>query len=260
MELKLNITDWIPAIIIGTIAVFYWLAWWHRRTQKTIQWHHVLSFSFGLLLLFIAYLPQMIHWCHMDMRGHMVQHLLIAMFAPIFLALGMPLTLLLQTLSTTLARKLTAFLKSSFIYFIAHPVTAMVLNIGGMYLLYLSPLYNQMHHNPLLHHVVHIHFLLAGYLFTWTIIGIEPAGPKASFKLRLSVLFISIAAHAFLSKAMYAYLWPSESMHTIHQIKEGAKLMYYWGDLSELLLLIIFFTMWYKSRNDTYKTKSSLIS
>ncbi|MBK6266590.1 cytochrome c oxidase assembly protein [Marivirga sp. S37H4] len=247
--------SWLPPIVIFLLTLAYWYGWFTlRRRQKIIRIPHAISFTVGMLLLSIAYLPEMMHWGHADMRGHMVQHLLMAMYAPVFLVLGAPSTLLLQILPAPIARRLTSILKSSFFRMISHPVTAMLLNIGGMYLLYLSPLYNQMHHQPFLHHLVHLHFLLAGYLFTWSMIGIDPGGHKVSFRLRLSVLFISIAAHAFLSKAMYAYTWPKQSIHSDQQIQEGARLMYYWGDLSELILLIIFFSMWYKSRNDSFKS------
>lgn len=250
MKHGLNFDDWIPAITVFAFTLFYWYGWWvYRKKQKIIHLHHAQSFTFGMCLLCIAVLPSIMHWGHTDMRGHMVQHLLIAMYAPIFLVVGMPFTLLLQILPASKARMLTSLMKSGFFSFVAHPVTAFVLNTGGMYLLYLSPLYNQMHHQPFLHYLIHLHFLLAGYLFTWSMIGTDPAGPKANFKLRLTILFISIAAHAFLSKAMYAYLWPTYSIHTVKQIEEGAKLMYYWGDLSELLLLVIFFKIWYKTKN-----------
>lgn len=47
---------------------------------------------------------------------------------------------------------------------------------------------------------------------------------------------------------MYAYLYPLNSPHTEGQIRAAAKLMYYWGDLSELLLTIALFAIWYQKR------------
>ncbi len=177
-----------------------------------------------------------------------MQHLLLGMFAPLFLVLGAPITLALKTLPVKAARSLTSLLRTKAFYLLSHPVTAFILNIGGMYLLYLTPLYVKSLGNPSVHYLVHIHFLAAGYLFTWSMIGPDPAPKRPSFLLRVAVLLTSIAFHAFLSKFMYAYLYPLHSPHSENQIREAAKLMYYWGDLSELLLAIALFTIWYRQR------------
>ncbi|ALJ01223.1 hypothetical protein DC20_05085 [Rufibacter tibetensis] len=214
------------------------------------RWNNwsTISFLTGMGLLGIAVLPTLMQWAHQDLRGHMVQHLLIGMFAPLFLVLGAPITLALKALPVKAARWITSILRSEFFYSISHPITAFVLNIGGMYLLYLTPLYIESLGKPYLHYLMHVHFLLAGYLFTWSMIGPDPVPKHPSFLLRVSVLFISIAAHAFLSKFMYAYIYPLNSPHSAEQIREATKLMYYWGDLSELLLIIALFTIWYRQR------------
>ena len=40
--------------------------------------------------------------------------------------------------------------------------------------------------------------------------------------------------------------YPMNTPHSADQIREAAKLMYYWGDLSELLLVVIVFYQWYR--------------
>jgi putative membrane protein len=131
--------------------------------------------------------------------------------------------------------------------------------MGGMYLLYLTPLYVESLSNPFLHYIIHFHFLAAGFLFTWSMIGQEPVAKRPTFHVRVLLLFISIAAHAFLSKFMYAYLYPLNSPHNNDQVREAAKLMYYWGDLSELLLATILFGMWYKKRNSNVTASPSFL-
>ena len=183
----------------------------------------------------------------------MIQHLLIGMLAPLGLVLAAPLTLLLRTLSVTRARAVTAVLRSSAFHWLSHPGTALLLNIGGMYIIYLTPLYNLTLTNPSLHYLVHFHFLAAGYLFTWSIAGPDPAPRRPGMRTRLVVLFVSIAAHAFLSKFMYAYSWPRNTPHDMEQVREAAQLMYYGGDFAELLLVVALFAGWYRrSGSRTY--------
>lgn len=249
---SISLSEWIPLFVVVAAALFYLYAVISIR-GKDSRWHNwrTLSFAIGILLVVIAMLPSLMHWAHQDLRGHMVQHLLIGMYAPLFLVLGAPITLALKSLPMKIARGITAILRSSIFYFLSHPVTAFFLNIGGMYVLYLTPLYTESLTRPYLHYLIHTHFLAAGYLFTWSMIGPDPAPKRPSHVVRVSVLFVSIAAHAFLSKYMYAYLYPLHSPHSEEQIREAAKLMYYWGDLSELLLTIAIFVVWYQKRGRT---------
>lgn len=244
-----SISEWLPLALIG-FAVILYIYGVIRLSNRNVKWNIWLSISFmvGLSLVSIAMIPTITQWAHHDLRGHMVQHLLIGMFAPIFLVLGAPFTLALKTLPRQLSLCLTYLLRTKIFHFISQPITALLLNIGGMYILYLTPLYHLTLTNPVLHHLIHIHFLAAGYLFTWSIIGPDPAPGRPKLSLRLVVLFVSIAAHGFLSKIMYAHLYPLNSPHGAEEIQEAAKLMYYWGDLSELLLIIFLFTIWYKKR------------
>ncbi|KEO74108.1 cytochrome c oxidase assembly protein [Anditalea andensis] len=244
-----SIGDWIPLVIIVFVGLLYSFGWayviWKKRNWNSARG---ISFLIGTLLLFIAMWPDLVKWAHHDLRGHMVQHLLIGMFAPIFLVMGAPVTLALKTCSKNIAEGITYLLRSFFFHIISHPLTAMFLNLGGMYVLYLTPIYNATIEYPILHHAIHIHFLMAGYLFTWAIIGPDPAPARPGLVTRLAVLFASIAAHAFLSKLMYAHLYPLNSPHGKEEIQEAAKLMYYWGDLSEFILIIILFALWYYKR------------
>lgn len=128
-----------------------------------------------------------------------------------------------------------------------------------MYLLYLTPLYKESLTKPYFHYAIHLHFLVAGYSFTWSMIGPDPTPRRPGLRVRVLVLFISIASHTFLSKLMYAYLYPLNSPHPSAQIREAAKLIYYWGDLSELLLATAIFAIWYQKRGRPHYDLSPLV-
>ncbi|MCH2342629.1 MAG: cytochrome c oxidase assembly protein [Pseudomonas sp.] len=61
-----------------------------RRRRKVWHCWRLVSFSLGCGLLVVAFSPPMVEWGHSDLRGHMAQHLLLGMFAPIALMLGAP--------------------------------------------------------------------------------------------------------------------------------------------------------------------------
>src|SRR5690606_7684961 len=260
--------DYIPVSIVALLGIAYLLLFLGlRRRRRNISYWHLGSFVIGISILAMGMAPPMMHWGHDDIRGHMVQHLLIAMYAPIFLVLGVPLKLLLLSVPPSVARNMTIFLKSRAIHVLSHPFTALLLSVGGMYILYLTPLYQLSLGSPFLHGVVHVHFVLAGCLFAWSVIGLEALPNRPDLYVRLAVIFLSIALHGCLCKIMYVYALPDitntaggiaaatcktysgvmtgvdEGMVAAGQ--EAAVMMYYWGDLAELILLVIVFTLWF---------------
>lgn len=215
-----------------------------RRGRHWSAWR-LAAFLAGAGVLLVAVSPPLMFHAHQDLRWHMLQHLLLGMFAPPLLVLAAPLTLLLRSLSVPTARALVRLLRSGPLRLLGHPLTALLLNVGGMYLLYLTPLYAATLNAPLLHVLVHWHFLAAGCLFTWAILaGPDPAPQAPGPWLRLGVLFVSMAAHATLGKLMYGFGWPRGAHHGAEEIQTAAQLMYYGGDLAELLLVIALFATW----------------
>lgn len=246
-----------PLLVLAAFSAAYaWAA--HAQRRKGARWSRgrCAAFAAGAALLAVAFAPPLASFAHGDLRGHMAQHLLIGMLAPLGLVLSAPMTLLLRTLSIPAARRTTAFLRSRPVRVLSHPATALVLNIGGMYALYLTPLYAATLASPVLHHLVHAHFLAAGCLFTWAVLaGPDPAPHPARLSVRLGVLFVSMAAHAALGKLMYGYLWPRGTPYAAGETRAAAQLMYYGGDLAEVLLAVALFAMWYRKRRPArYRT------
>jgi putative membrane protein len=157
------------------------------------------------------------------------------MLAPIGLVFGAPVTLLLRTMAVANARLLTRALRSRPARAITHPVTVLALSIGGLVLLYLTPLYQRTLTAPALHTVVMIHFLLSGCLFAWLVAGPDPAPHRPSVPVRLVVLGVAIAVHSALSQLLFAGAYVHVPGPAADR-QAGATLMYYVGDVAELVL------------------------
>lgn len=241
-----SLLDWLPLILIVSLTVAYLAAaYGQRHTPPAWSAWRSLFFTLGSLLLAVAVAPPLMAWAHHDLMGHMALHLLIGMLAPLAWVLAAPITLLLRTLPQAGGRRVAALLQSRLVRVIAHPVSALVLNIGGMYALYLTPLYSASLDNQALHYGIHLHFLVAGYLFCWAILAEPDVSPhRLSLRFRLGVLFASIATHSLLGKLMYGYGWPRGTGHSLEEVQAAAQLMYYGGDLAEVLLAIALLTFW----------------
>ena len=240
------LSDWMLFLCAALIAAVYTLGLFLLGKQKRV-WKplNTISFFIGIALVLIAFSPNLMTQAHDSIKVHMVQHILVAMVSPIFLVLGRPVTLILMTTPAKFARTIIGILRNKLFLFLSSPLIGFALNIGGMFALYLTGLYSIALKNPLLHFVIHIHFLVAGYIFTWSIIGLDPVRVRPSFKIKIAVVFLTIACHTFLSKFMYAFNVPLTSNESASEVQEAAKLMYYWGDVSELLLLVLLFAFFY---------------
>lgn len=236
-------------VVVPLLALVAYLALAarERRAGRWSVWR-TLAFTSGVLLVLAAMSGPVASWAHQDLRGHMLQHLLLGMFAPLGLVLGAPGTLLLRALPTAAARRVVAFCGTAAVRTLVHPVTALLLDIGGMYVLYLTPLYALSMADPTVHVLLHVHFLLSGYLFTWAIAGPDPAPHRPGTAMRLAVLFVGTAAHANLGKLMYGYGFPRGTGAGPEELEAAAQWMYYGGDLAELLLTVAFFAAWFARR------------
>lgn len=181
---------------------------------------------------------------HDDFTAHMIGHLLLGMLAPLLIALASPMKLLLRTLPVAYSRRISRILKSRPIRLLHDPLIAAVLNVGGLWALYTTKIYTWMHHHISVHVLVHLHLFLAGYLFTVSIVYIDPTPYHTSFLYRAIVLVSAMGGHAVLSKHIYAQ--PPAGVHAA-QAEAGSMLMYYGGDAIEIMLVSLFCWQWFKA-------------
>jgi putative membrane protein len=166
---------------------------------------------------------------------HAGQHLLLGMIGPAFLALSAPVTLALRTLPRRLHRPAVRLLPA-----------AVILDLGGLYVLYLTGLYRAAENNHLVHAAVHLHMFLAGCLLSWALIGLDPIRRRPAIKARLAALVIAGAAHDTLAKLMYAHSLPAGA-GSITSRHAGAELMYYGGTVIDIALAIVLMAQWYQA-------------
>jgi len=180
---------------------------------------------------------------------HVIQHLLLAMAAPVCFALAAPMTLALRSSSVPVRRSLGRIVRSRIIRGLSWAPTGAVLAIGGMYSLYLTGLYAEtLEHQPL-HDLVHAHMVVSGCLFTFAMIGPDPIRGRGSYRVRLATLLLAVAAHDILSKYLYIHAAALAQAHpgtgSTASWQLGARWMWYGGDLLELLVAVLFFAGWY---------------
>ena len=140
--------------------------------------------------------------------GHMAGHVVLGMVAPILLALGRPVTLALQSLGRPARRRLLRILHSGPARTLAHPLVGFGLFGATLVAFYLSPLFPLSLRNPVVHAAVHLHFLAAGCLFLWPLVGADPLPRPVPYGARILAVLAAVPFHAFLGVALLSTRTP----------------------------------------------------
>ncbi|WP_339148535.1 MULTISPECIES: cytochrome c oxidase assembly protein [unclassified Sutcliffiella] len=236
---QLLVVPFLLALLLYIVAV-------KRSNRRYTKWplKRTLLFTGGIVFAVSALAGPIAERAHVDFSYHMYAHLLLGMLAPLLLALSAPMTLLMRTLNVNTSRKLSRLLKSKPISVVTDPAVTTVLNIGGLWLLYTTPLYEAMHQHMWLYLFVHLHVFLAGYLFTISMIYVDLTTHRRSYLYRAIIFVLALAGHGTLSKFIYSR--PPMGV-PVEQAERGGMVMYYGGDVIDGIILVILCYQWYKA-------------
>jgi len=250
--------EWSMALGIAVAAGLYiaGLVALHRRGD---HWPVGRSVSFllgGLGSLGIATLSVLGTYDTVLLSVHMVQHMILMMVVPMFLALGAPVTLALRTLPPRPRTMLLAVLHSRLARVLTFGPLTLALFIATPFALYYSPFYELSLRSGFWHAFLHLHFIVIGALLMWPLMGIDPVPGRISYPLRLLMLFLMLPFHAFLGISIMSstqliaenwYLafnrtWPPSPIDD--QYLAGG-IVWASGDVIALGMLMALFVQWY---------------
>lgn len=129
---------------------------------------------------------------------HMVQHMVLSMVAPIFLALGAPMTLALRTLPVGARKRLLAIVHSRVARVYSFPLVAFAIFVVNPFALYFSDLYRFTLEHAWAHELVHAHFILTGCVFFWPLLGLDPLPGRWPYPARALLMLLSVPFHTVL--------------------------------------------------------------
>jgi putative membrane protein len=252
-------------MLAAVVAVTLLLAQgWAAATVRSRSGHRwptgrTVAFATGVLAL-AAGLSPLVDLAGPPARAHMVQHVVLGMLAPLGLVLGAPLTLALAVLPVRARRRGTALLGSAPVGVLTHPLTAGILHVGGLYALYLTPLHARTLEHAGVDALVLVHFVVAGCLFAWSLVGPERVARRTGTGWRIGVLVAASAAHGYLAKLLYARApgLPPGGVAGAADLRDAARWMYYAGDVAEVALAVALFAAWYRRAGRRTATTSSL--
>jgi cytochrome c oxidase assembly factor CtaG/putative copper export protein len=203
------LVDWRFDLIYGTLAIalaVLYLLGVRRLKARGDAWPvgRTIAWLCGCAVLLFATSSGVGRYSPAMFSIHMVSHMMLNMLAPILLVLGGAMTLALRALPAAGKDNppgprewIVAFVHSPLARVLTHPVVALVLFVGSYYVLYFSGLFDSALDLHWAHLAMNAHFLLAGYVFYWAVIGIDPTPRRLPSVGKLAMVFASMPFHAF---------------------------------------------------------------
>ena len=197
-------------ILFCAFAVFFYLAGVWRLKKRGDSWPvlRTVLWVAGMALLFYITNGGVNEYEKYLFSSHMLAHMTLGMMVPVLLVPGAPITLALRAIrkrddgSRGPREWILLATHSKYFDFLSRPLIAAVIFVASLWVFYYSPLFRWATTDHLGHQWMIIHFLLSGYLFVQSLIGVDPSPHKAPYPLRLLVLLATMAFHAFFGLSL----------------------------------------------------------
>ena len=202
-------TEWLLTTF-ALIAIGQYLRWVVRLHRRGDKWpiHRSIVWVVAWLLFMYTIDGGLGVYGRVMMSAHMTGHMIISMTVPVLLVIGAPITLMLRAWKKrqdgTMGPRevLLAVVHSKYMNIFANPAFAGALFFVGLLLFYYTPIFELALRTHTGHILMNVHFMWSGYLFAWSLIGIDPGPKKWPAPVRLLILLITITFHAFFGVAM----------------------------------------------------------
>ena len=202
------ITSWnvdvLWLLVVGFGAFFYLAGVWrlHRRGDAWPIYRTVLWLA-GLALLFWVTTGAVAVYEQYLFSVHMVGHMLLTMAIPLLLVSGAPVSLAARAIvkrddGTRGGREWILWaVHSPAARILTNPFVAAALFILSLWVFYYTDLFRWSLYEHFGHLWMVAHFLITGYLFVLSLIGIDPVPFRLPYAGRLILLIAIMAMHAF---------------------------------------------------------------
>ena len=263
------------ALMIGvlTLMVALYIKGVVVLTKRGDKWPigRTIAFALGIAATNFATSGGLGLYAQFSFSYHMMSHMVLGMIAPIGLVLGAPMTLALRSLpqgrnseERGVRGSLLAALHSKVGVIYTNPIVALAIFDGSLFALYFTDLFAVLMQSHVGHLFMSLHFLAAGFLFFFIIIGIDPNPRRVHHLVQIVILFAAMSIHAFFSVALMSTTTLIdagfyESLQTpwlgdpLVDQKLGGSIGWAMGEIPILIALVATFINW--MRDDSREAK-----
>jgi cytochrome c oxidase assembly factor CtaG/putative copper export protein len=268
-------TEWnfdLAWVLFCAFGTFFYLAGVRRLRRRGDTWpvYRTVLWVLGMVTLFYVTNGGVNVYEKYLFSTHMLMHMLLAMAVPVLLVPGAPVTLAARAIrkrkdgSRGAREWILLAVHSKPAAILANPLVAAVLFVGSLWVFYYSPIFSWATTDHIGHQWMIVHFLITGYLFVQSLIGIDPVPYRLPYPFRLLLLLGTMAFHAFFGVAIMtgtglfladwygAMGWGTSA---IADQQAGGGIAWSIGELPTIALAITVAIQW--SRSDEKETRRS---
>ncbi len=236
-------------------------------SRRKIKWPvgRTISFAFGISLLDYSTSGGLGLYGIFSFQYHMIAHMILSMIAPIFIVLSAPITLALRTLpqgrnseERGIRGWFISILHSKVSMIWTHPIVVLAIFDGSLFVLYFTSLFGDLMSSHFGHLLMNLHFIGAGLLFFFVIVGVDPNPRRTHHLVRMVILLAAMSIHAFFSVALmssrtlidggyYEVLARPWATDLLADQRAGASFGWAMGEIPILIAFIATFIQWIRS-------------
>ena len=254
---------WATVAVLGIALYLYGVKVLRDRGDKwplsrTIPW------VLGMVVLFYVTNGAPHAYQEYLFSVHMVGHMMLSMLVPVLLVPGAPVTLLsrAQAARTDGSRGLREWVlwavHTPYAWFISQPIVAGLNFALSLVMFYYTPLFRWATEEHLGHQWMLVHFLIVGYLFVQSLIGVDPQPHRPGYPIKLMLLIGTMAFHAFFGlglmneRGLLLADWFGSMGRTwgddpLADQAVGGAFAWGVGELPTIVITLIVVTQWYRS-------------
>ena len=259
-------------VLFCAFGIFFYLAgvWRLRRRGDPWPLYRTILWIIGMLTLFYITNGGVNVYEKYLFSTHMLMHMVLTMLVPVLLVPGAPVTLAVRAIrkrrdASRGAREwILVAVHSRWAGIITNPLVAAAMFAGSLWVFYYSPLFSWATTDHIGHEWMIVHFLITGYLFVQSLIGIDPVPFRLPYPFRLILLLGTMAFHAFFGLALmtgtgllladwYGAMGRDWGLSAIADQQMGGGIAWSIGEIPTIALAIAVAIQW--SRSDEKETR-----
>ncbi len=199
-----TLDPWILALVVllggGYLAAARYL---RRRGTPWSRWRTVNFAGLGLGVVVIATMSAFGAYAGVLFYMRAFQTILLLLLAPLFLALGRPLTLAISVFPRGGAR-IEGAIRSRAARVVTFPAITTLALVAVPFAMYFTAWYTAAFHSVAVRELTYLALVVPGFVFFWTLLRVDPVPKAYSYGVALWITFAEVIGDAFLGLAVIA--------------------------------------------------------
>ncbi len=174
----------------------------HRQGQPWSRWRAV-NFGAGLGIVIIATMSAFGTYFATLFYMRAFQTILLLLLAPLFLALGRPLTLAIAAFPLA-GHRLERVIRSRAARVVTFPAITTLALVAVPFVMYFTTWYTAAFHSDAVREITCLALMVPGFVFFWTLLRVDPVPKVYSYGVSLWITAFEVVGDAFLGLAVIA--------------------------------------------------------